>query len=144
MVKKDTVRLLRECDSGVRMGVDSIGDVMENVRSSEFKEVLKKCKGEHERLAHEIESMLHEYHDEGKEPPLIATGMSKLKTEFKLAFDNSDSTVAGLMTDGCNMGVKSLSKYLNEYAAAEERAKDIAKKLISIEERLAEDIRGFL
>jgi len=48
------------------------------------------------------------------------------------------------MTDGCNMGVKSLSMYLNQYKAAEEKAKDIAKKLISMEEQLAVDIRQFL
>jgi hypothetical protein len=48
------------------------------------------------------------------------------------------------MTDGCDMGVKSLSKYLNQYKAADERSKDIAKKLIKIEQRLGDDIRGYL
>ena len=48
------------------------------------------------------------------------------------------------MTDGCNMGVKSLSKYLNKYAAADEKSKDITKKLIALEETLAKDIRGYL
>ena len=48
----------------------------------------------------------------------------------------TDSTIAGLMTDGCNMGVKSLSKYLNQYKAADESAKDLCKRLIAIEEQL--------
>jgi hypothetical protein len=48
------------------------------------------------------------------------------------------------MTDGCNMGVKSLNKYLNEYEAADEVSKDIAKRLIHLEEQLAVDIRGDL
>ena len=42
------------------------------------------------------------------------------------------------------MGVKSLNKYLNEYAAASEEAKDITKKLINMEEGLAVKIRKYL
>ena len=70
--------------------------------------------------------------------------MSWMKSNMKLAVKDSDKTVAGLMTDGCNMGVKSLSKYLNQYEAAEEYSKDIAKKLISIESDLAIALRGYL
>ena len=58
--------------------------------------------------------------------------------------NESDPTVADLITDGCNMGVKSLNKYLNKYEAAEERVKDIAKRLINLEEKLAIDIRKYL
>jgi hypothetical protein len=70
--------------------------------------------------------------------------MSWIKTNVKLMMHESDKTVADLMTDGCDMGVKSLSKYLNQYKAADERSKDIAKKLIKIEQRLGDDIRGYL
>ena len=58
--------------------------------------------------------------------------------------DYSDQTIADLMTDGCNMGVKSLNQYLNQYEAADEVSKDITKRLINLEERLAVDIRKFL
>ena len=70
--------------------------------------------------------------------------MSWMKTNMKLAMNESDHTIADLMTDGCNMGVKSLNKYLNEYKAADERSKDIAKRLINLEEQLAIHIRDFL
>ena len=70
--------------------------------------------------------------------------MSWLKTHMKLSMNASDHVVADLMTDGCNMGVKSLNKYLNQYKAADEVSKDITKRLINLEERLAIDIRQFL
>ena len=70
--------------------------------------------------------------------------MSWMKTSMKMGMDNSDQTIADLMTDGCNMGVKSLNQYLNQYEAADEASKDIAKRLIDLEERLAVDIRKFL
>ena len=49
-----------------------------------------------------------------------------------------------VMTDGCNMGVKSLNRYLNQYQAADEVTKDITKRLINLEEKLAVDIRQYL
>ena len=58
--------------------------------------------------------------------------------------NESDSTIAELMTDGCNMGVKSLNKYLNQYKAADEVSKDICKRLINLEEKLTVQVREFL
>ncbi|MEE1280063.1 MAG: hypothetical protein UHH95_04435 [Oscillospiraceae bacterium] len=144
MIEKDTVRLLRECDAGVKMGVSSIEDVLPDVKSEELKKQLADCKDKHEVLSEDIEKLLHEYHDDGKDPNPIAQGMSWVKTNFKMATDKSDNTIADLMTDGCNMGVKSLARYLNKYAAADERSKDIAKRLINLEADLAADIRGYL
>lgn len=144
MIEQDTVRLLRECDAGVKMGTKSIDDVMEYVHSDNFRKLLNTCKDEHNNLNDEIQGLLEKYDDEGKDPNPIAKSMSWMKTNVKLAMNESDHTIADLMTDGCNMGVKSLNKYLNEYKAADEVSKDITKRLINLEEKLAVDIRGYL
>ena len=144
MIEQDTIKLLRECDAGTKMGIASIEDILGYVRSEALRTYLSDCKKEHEKLEREINDELEKYHDEGKDPNPIATGMSWIKANVKLAVDNSDSTIADLMTDGCNMGVKSLNKYLNEYKAADEVSKDITKRLINLEEELAVDIREFL
>ena len=70
--------------------------------------------------------------------------MSAMKTNMKLGMHQNDHTVADLITDGCNMGVKSLNRYLNQYKAADEMSKDITKRLINAEEQLAVQIRSFL
>ncbi len=144
LIEQDTIKLLRECDAGVKMGVTSIDDVLEYVASERFKELLTECKSEHEKLEEEIEKLLDKYNDDGKEPAAIAKGMSWMKTNMKLLMDASDNTIADLMTDGCNMGVKSLNKYLNQYEGADEVSKDICKRLINLEEKLAVDIRCYL
>ena len=144
MIEQDTVKLLRECDSGVKMGVTSIDDVLKYVHSAELKECLTECKEEHDKLNGEIQDLLDRYRDDGKDPSPIAKGMSWMKTNVKLAMNESDHTIADLITDGCNMGVKSLNRYLNQYKAADEVSKDIAKRLINLEEKLAVDIRGYL
>lgn len=144
MIEKDTVRLLRECDAGIKMGVSSIDDVLDYVSDSNFKQQLIAYKQKHDNLSSEIESLLNEYGDDGKDPNPMAKSMSWIKTNVKLRLNESDETIADLMTDGCNMGVKSLGRYLNQYKAASEKTKDVAKKLIAIESALTQDIRPYL
>ena len=144
MIEQDTIKLLRECDAGVKMGASSIHDVMQYVHSEKLKQLLSDCRKEHDRLDGEIQRLLSRYRDEGKEPTPIAKKMAEMETKMKLTMHDSDRTIADLMTDGCNMGVKSLSRYLNQYEAADEDSKDIAKRLIDLEAKLAVNIRGFL
>ena len=144
MVEQDTIRLLRECDAGIQMGIASIQDVLGAVRSQRLKTLLTDCRTQHDKLGTELQSMLDQHGDEGKSPNPIAKGMSKMKTGMKLGLEETDATVADLITDGCNMGVKSLNRYLNQYKAADEPSKDIAKRLINLEEKLAVDIRSYL
>ena len=144
MTEPDTIKLLRECDAGIKMGTASIGEVLEKTTNEKLKKLLETCKEGHEKLKEEIQNKLEQCHDTGKAPNPMAQGMSWMKTNVKLAMDESDATIADLITDGCNMGVKSLSRYLNQYQAADEETKDIAKKLIKQEEELSIHMRSFL
>ena len=144
MIEQDTIKLLRECDAGIKMGIASIDDVLDHVKNEDLYRKLNTCRQEHEQLQHHTQALLGEYKDEGKNPNPIAKSMSWMKTNVKLGMEAADSTIAERMTDGCNMGVKSLNRYLNQYKAADEESKDIAKKLIKLEDELAVDIRSYL
>ena len=144
MIEQDTIKLLRECDEGVKMGISSIEDVLSHVHSDALEKRLTDCKKEHETLSGELQQLLDRYKDEGKAPPAMASVMSEVMTNMKLMLHDSDAEIASLITDGCNMGVKSLSKYFNQYAAADEASKGIARRLIAVEEALAVDLRGYL
>ncbi|MDD6478442.1 MAG: hypothetical protein PUF48_01325 [Oscillospiraceae bacterium] len=144
MIEQDSVRLLRECDAGIKMGISSIDDVVNNTNDIKLQNALNDSKIEHEKLKSEIEHLLSEYGDDGKAPNPIAKGMSYIKTNVKLSIDGSDSAIAELITDGCNMGIKSLNKYLDQYKAADERSKDFAKKLIKMEERLCRTVKNYI
>ena len=143
-MEDDTIKLLRECSAGLKIGISSIDDVLDNVENGSLKDILKDSRDIHCRLDAETDGYLERYHDEGKEPHPVAKGMSWMKTNMKMAMEETDHTIADLITDGCNMGVKSLSRYLNQYAAADEQSKDITKKLIRIEEDLAVKMRDYL
>lgn len=140
----DSVALLKECNAGTKMAVSSIDDILEEVADKKLKQVLLKSKDHHADLGNEIHALLLEYHKEDKEPNPMAKSMSWLKTNMKMSMEHSDATVADLITDGCNMGIKSLFKYLNQYPAADPRIRALCQKLIDIEEELRQDLRAYL
>lgn len=144
MIQEDTVKLLRECNAGIKMGVDSIEEIIDEATDNRLVKMLRETKEEHKRLGMETHRLLNRYGDEGKDPNPLAKGMSWIKTNVMMAVDAGDNTIADLITDGCNMGVKSLSRYLNQYKAADEESKTIAKQLISSESDLAQGLRTYL
>lgn len=144
MTNKDTLCLLKECNSGTKMAVSSIDEILDKTEDPKLKQLLSETKNHHEKLGNEIHTLLIQQGSKDEDPTAIAKGMSWLKTNIKMSMDKSDSTVADLMTDGCDMGIKYLYKYLNQYKAASNKAKDICKRLISIEETLRQDLRCYL
>lgn len=141
---RDTIHLLKECNAGTKMAVSSINEVLNRVRSSAMKQVLTESKNHHEKLCDDIHSLLSRHDAEEKDPNPVAQGMSWIKTNMKLTMDDSDATVADLLTDGCHMGIKSLHKYQNQYPAADHISKDICNRLIDIEEHLCRDLQSYL
>ena len=144
MVESDTIKLLRECDAGVQMGITSIEDVLKYVKNETLRNKLYTCKEKHGKLQDEIQMLLQEYHDRGKAPNALAQGMSWMKTNVKLSINESDETIADLVVDGCNMGIKSVCRYMNQYSTAMEGIKALCYDLIELEENFAKDLRKFL
>ena len=144
MESNDTIQLLKECDSGTKMAVESIDEVLDKVKATELRDVLNESRMHHGKLGNELHSLLLKHNSEEKEPAPMAKGMSWLKTNFKMAMDGSDKSIASLITDGCNMGVKSLHMYMNQYTGADNASKDICSRLISIEDKLCKDMQPYL
>ena len=140
----DTIKLLKECDAGSKMAVSSIDDVLEKVGAAELKGVLQESKNHHEELGNEIHSLLIRHEAEEKDPAPMAKAMSWMKTSMKMNMDPGDATIADLITDGCNMGIKSLNRYLNQYKDADHASKEACRKLISIEEQLCKNMKEYL
>ena len=61
MIEPDTIKLLRECDAGIKMGTASIADVLDKVNDTKLKEMLENCKDQHQNLQKELESLLEEF-----------------------------------------------------------------------------------
>lgn len=144
MANDDTCRLLGECDAGIQMAVSAIDEVLPMVESFQLRQQLTQCRRAHEQLRTEAHKLLNRYDGVGKSPNPVAKGMSWMKTNLKLAFQPGDQSVADLMIDGCNMGVKSLHKYCNRYPDATAEAQNLAGRLIREEQRLQHDLQSYL
>lgn len=140
----DSVKLLRECDAGIKMGISSIDEILEKVSDEKMKQILRDSKQEHIKLEQEIEEALKQSFEEEKEPATMAKAMSWFKTNMKMAMDESDATVADLITDGCHMGIKSVHRYLNQYPMADGKVRKQAEKLVELQEKLLKDMRAYL
>ena len=117
MVNDDTIKLLNECNAGIKMGVEGIKEVIDNAENKELVDVLNKYLKDHEKLGNKTHEYLNKFHDGGKEPNPIASAMSWVKINVKMLQGNKDEQIADVMTDGCDMGIKSIARYLNKYPA---------------------------
>ena len=144
MANEYTINLLKECSSGVKMGIDGINSVIEKVDDKKLLFILEKYLKDHEKLEEKIEKELKKFNDDEKEPNPLAKAMSWAKVNMKLIKGEHDKTIADLMTEGCNMGIKSICRYMNEYDSAMESIKGLCYDLVEIEENFSKDLRSFL
>ena len=141
---RDDVELLKECDSCVKMWIQSINDVMEKAYGEDFKNMLNKYQGEHSKILREIHEKLDARGASDKAPNMFATANSKISTGIKLMMNDTDEKIADIMIDGCNMGIKSVSRYMNEYAGASKEVMDVANNVVVLEQNFMNDLRQFL
>ena len=141
---KDTILLLKECDAGTKMAVQSINQVIDEAKSQELHELLKKSLADHEALGNKLHDLLNDYEEPDEEPSKMSSFWAKMMTDFKMMMDRSDHQIASLIIDGCNMGIKSLSEYVNQYKDASQKSLDMCTRLITIEQDLMDKLRLFL
>ena len=144
MANEDTIGLLKECDAGVKMGIESVEMLLDKVNDEQLFSILEKYLDDNKKLENKINFELNKFKDNEKDPSSIAKAMSWLKINFKLVKGEHDKVIADLMTDGCNMGIKSISRYLNQYSSAMVDIKGLCYDLVEIQEKFAKDLRKFL
>ena len=143
-METDTIKLLRECNAGIKMGESAINKLLSHAKNDNLRNTLKIGKSTHAILGNETHSLLLKHRANTASPHPIADAMSNMKISATMMTKESDSSIADLVTDGCNMGIKSVSKYLNKYKNADEKSKSIAKRLIASEEFLENKMRDYL
>ena len=141
---EQTRKLLEECSSGCRMATDSFGQVREYVRDTNLLRLIDDYTEKHRQLEEEAASLLKEAGNEEKEPGVMASTLSWFTTGIKLTMDSSNSQVAKLLMDGCNMGIQSVGKFLNQYDQATKESRRLAEKLLQDEEDFMGKLREFL
>lgn len=143
-MNQDTVCLLQECSSGCKMAMDSITQIKDKVEDKQMRQIMDKYFSAHSQLEAECRQLLNDVGAPDKEPGIMATTMSNISSSVKMMLEDDSRKAAEILTDGCNMGVKSLSGYINEYKNADGKSVAIAEKLRRLEENMAGDLQGLL
>lgn len=140
----DTIALLKECNAGSKMATSSMEQISEYVATPEFKEMLHRYNAEHIKIGDQCHTILNESGVDEKDPHPVAKAMSWLTSEVKLTMNGDEKKAAGILMDGCSMGIKSLSEYLNQYSAADDQAKRLCEKLRKLEEDMMEELQKYV
>lgn len=139
-----TVELLKECESGCKMAINSMDQVLEYARDEQQKQIILAYIDKHKHLEKDIIEQLKMYGEGSEEPGLMATAMSWISTEMKMMLRSDCNQVSKIMMDGCNMGVQSVCEYINKYTEASKESVQLAKKLVKIEEDFMDEMKKFL
>ncbi len=143
-MNRDSIRLLRECNAGIKMGASAIAKVMPHVHDPEMKAALGTCRETHNELGSRAHKLLKEAREDTKSVHPIAQMMSDAKVTMTVLMGGGDKKIADVMTDGCDMGIKSLNRYLNQYKNADKKSRALAEELIASEEYLEMSMRSHL
>lgn len=139
-----TKKLLEECSQGCKMAVDSMNQVSTHVNGDKLKGVIEDYKDKHEKIGKKVDELLQKGGAGGKEPPMAASAFSWMTSELKMKMKNDDSQISKLMMDGCNMGIQSISGFMNEYVAASGESMALARELVHTEEDFMKELKSFL
>lgn len=143
-MNEDTIHLLKECNAGCKSATNSMEQVKPYIADEKLQSIIGEYNDKHIKLGDECHEMLNRYNEEEKDPPAMAKAFSWISTEMKLKMKNDDQKIADIMIDGCNMGIKSLSKYINKYEMASSDSVNLAKKLVRIEQEFMNDMLEYL
>src|SRR5690606_15257938 len=140
----DTIKLLKEVNSGCKSATNSMEQVLPFAKNEQLKNIINKYNDIHIKLGDECHALLNQVDKDEKDPSIMAKAMSWISTEVKLMINDDTHRIAELMIDGCNMGIKSLSEYINKYKSASPESIDLAKRLVRIEQDFMNELLPYL
>ncbi len=143
-MNEDTINLLKECNAGCKSGTNSMEQVHPYIENEKLKSIIDEYHDKHVRIGDQCHQILNEYHEEEKDPQVSAKAFSWISTETKLKMNHDTHKIADIMVDGCNMGIKSVSEYINKYQAASDESMELAKKLVKMEQEFMNELLAYL
>jgi len=144
--KTVTKKFLDQLYKDVKMGADSIIDLMPKVTDEKMKEELTRELENYEKFSKQIKSMLFESGEEPEEESFMTKMMTKMGITMNTMLDSTSSHIADIMIKGATMGITDTTKLVREYenTSCSEEALSLAKEIIKYEEDTIERLKKFL
>ncbi|MBP3370150.1 MAG: hypothetical protein J6L85_05300 [Clostridia bacterium] len=141
-----TKRFLDSLYKNVKMGADSIIDLMPKVKDQKMREEMTAELEHYEGFSKEIRDILFKNGDEPKEETMMARMGVKMGVAMNTMMDDSTSHIADMMIQGATMGITDTTKLIREYenSSCAEDALALARKTVKYEEESIERLKKFL
>ncbi len=143
-MNQDTIELLSQINAGCKMAIDSMQQVGKSVDDKRLKDIIMKYNDEHISMEETTHHLLNDVGVSDQEPGLLAKTFASLQAKIKLMMKDDVHQAASILTDGCNMGIKSLCEYKNSYKAADEKSVSLCQQLCDIESRMIGELQPLL
>ena len=143
-LNQDTIILLSQVNSGCKMAIDSMEQVGKSVDDKRLKDIITKYNDEHIKLEETTHRILNDAGVSEQEPGLLAKTFASVSASVKLMMKDDVHQAAGILTDGCNMGIKTLCEYRNHYKAADEKSVNLCQQLCDVEDRMLAELKPLL
>ena len=143
-MNQDSIELLKQCNSGCKNGTNSMEQVMDYVKDDKLEKLINDYNKKHVKIGDECHKLLNENGAEEKDPNAIVMKMAELGTDVKLMMNDDVYRIAELLIDGCVMGIKTISKYINRCSKADSEVKDIAYELVCVEQDFMNELLAYI
>ena len=130
----------------VKMGADSIIDLMPKVKDDNMRAEMTAELEHYEGFAKEIRALLFKGGEEPKDESIMAKMGVKMGVMMNTMMDSTSSHIADMMIQGATMGITDTTKLIreNENSSCSEDALALARKIIKYEEESIERLKKFL
>ena len=141
-----SLSLLEAIYKNVRMGADSIIDIMPKVADEALRAELTSELKRYEEFSAEIEKSILNLGEEAKDQGILAKLGTKMSVAMNTMMDSTPSHIAEMMIKGGTMGITDATKLLREYenTSCSDEVLTLAKRVIKYEEETVERLKKFL
>jgi predicted methyltransferase len=140
----ENIEMLNYVYQNAEMGKTTIEQILKEVNFLEFRDVLKEQLRDYQYVVNKCDTILSE---EGKLPKGVDV-MPKIMSYFKIKFDtlkdDTPSHIAEMMINGSTMGITDITKNLNRYNNINNETKDLASRLLKIEQDNIDVLKSYL
>lgn len=138
--------LLQDIYSNVKMGSDSIINLLPKVKDDDMKAFMTSQLNQYEKYAQSVKNKLTAQGIEPKEANPVSKLSAKIGMEMKSLQDNTTSHMAEMMVQGSTMDVTDLLQKVSVYENCPEcrNSVELAKEIVAFEERNIEKMKDFL
>ena len=141
-----TKSFLDELYKNVKMGADSIIDLMPKVEDENMRAEMTAELERYEGFAKDIRTLLFKDGEEPKDESIMAKMGVKMGVMMNTMMDSTTSHIAEMMIQGATMGITDTTKLIreNENSSCSEDALALARRIIRYEEESIERLKKFL